>query len=325
MARSPASQPDQGALPRLPRHFYRRSPLASILFISWVLALWWGPALAAHQLMSRRDLPLVVCLAGAGVLWFVAGQGVHLLGFVGHDGFHFNLFRSRWWSASVGIVLSSMTVVFLQAGVAIDHLNHHRHTNREDDPDLRLFGKLERWWTRLLFARSRANRAFFVDLWRLLLNLPLEMDERSLPFPRPTYRRFAALNLACACFWLSSYVWLGMQSFSALLCFVVLPFSFASLYSGIRPYLEHDDTDAETNTCARSRTHWLLTLFYCGNNLHLEHHLYPSIPCYRLPQVHRWLVSEGHLPRDHSHFDGHLWSSYRYVSSALRYGKRALP
>jgi len=26
-----------------------------------------------------------------------------------------------------------------------------------------------------------------------------------------------------------------------------------------------------------------------GTNYHLEHHLYPRVPCWRLPALHRWL------------------------------------
>ena len=30
-----------------------------------------------------------------------------------------------------------------------------------------------------------------------------------------------------------------------------------------------------------------------GTNFHLEHHLYPRVPCWRLPALHRWLKEQG--------------------------------
>ena len=43
----------------------------------------------------------------------------------------------------------------------------------------------------------------------------------------------------------------------------------------------------------RTNSSPLLTLLYFGNNFHLEHHLYPGVPCYRLPAVHSHLKSLG--------------------------------
>jgi fatty acid desaturase len=32
-------------------------------------------------------------------------------------------------------------------------------------------------------------------------------------------------------------------------------------------------------------------------NYHLEHHLFPFAPCWRLPRLHRHLLAQGHAPR----------------------------
>ena len=311
------------ALPKLPRAFYRRSVLGGISFIVFTLLLWWLPSMTAYAMLTAdMDWPLTLRVVLAVPLWFLAGQGIQLLGFVGHEGFHFNLFPSRVASTFAGIVISSMTVVFLEAGVAIDHHNHHRHTNRVLDPDLELFGVHRTFWRRLLLARVQANRVFMRLTLRLIANEPLGMDERDLPFSRTIYRRFAVLNFACATSWLTVYCAFAWSNGIACVCTLVVPLLCATLYSGIRPYLEHTDTDDSEASCARSRTHWLLTLFYFGNNLHLEHHLYPGVPCYRLAKVHRWLVQEGHLPATHPGYDPSLFGCYRYARTRFVYGKR---
>jgi len=52
---------------------------------------------------------------------------------------------------------------------------------------LHLFSRQKGFWARLFLTRTRANRAFFANAWRLARGVPLEMDERGLPLPRATY------------------------------------------------------------------------------------------------------------------------------------------
>ena len=123
--------------PTLPREFYARSPAGALGFIAFTLALWLVPGTLATWLARAGHLFLWALVPALTVLCFVAGQGLHLTGWVGHEGFHFNLFRGRLKSAIVGVIVSSATVVFFQTGVAIEHVNHHRYANTEKDPDLR--------------------------------------------------------------------------------------------------------------------------------------------------------------------------------------------
>ena len=60
---------------------------------------------------------------------------------------------------------------------------------------------------------------------------------------------------------------------------------------------------AGTFVDSRSRPSALFTVLNFGNNFHLAHHLYPSVPCYRLGKVHRLLESQGYLARAGSPVD----------------------
>jgi fatty acid desaturase len=306
--------------PTLPRAFYARSAWGALGFIAFTLALWLVPGALATWLARAGHMSVWALVPALAVLCFSAGQGLHLTGWVGHEGFHFNLFRSRLMSAIVGVIVSSATVAFLQSGVAIEHVNHHRYANTEKDPDLALFSRQEGFWARMLLTRSRANRAFFRSSWRLVRGLPLDMDERALPLPRATYERLARLNFACSLLWLGGYLVLFVHDPLRVTCSVIIPLVFANLYSGIRPYLEHSNTDEQLLTCARSRTHWLNVGWYYGNSFHLEHHLYPSVPCYRLPRVHRWLLSQGYLSGANRSCDSSWLASYRWAFAPHSYG-----
>jgi len=105
-----------------------------------------------------------------------------------------------------------------------------------------------------------------------------------------------------------------------VLCSVILPLLFASLLTGLRPYLEHAATDASVLGSARSRTHPWLVAVYVGNCLHLEHHLYPAVPCYRLARVRRWLIQQGFFPAEGAGAEPRWLGGYRWASAAFPYG-----
>jgi fatty acid desaturase len=283
------------------------------------LALWGLPGLLAswlargEWLSAWQKVPLILSLC------FVSGQGLHLSGWVGHEGFHFNLFRNRLASAVAGVVVSSVTVVFVQVGVAIEHLNHHRYTNSPRDPDVPLFSRQRGFWSRLVLTRARANRVFARTAWRLLRGLPLEMEERGLPFTRRSYAGLAALNFACCALWFGVYVLWSWHDPLSFACCVGAPLLFANLYSGLRPYIEHCQTDEGLTTCARSRSHWFYSFWYFGNAYHLEHHLYPMVPCYRLRWVHQHLLAIGFLSNSHVGFEPRAVRGYRWALGRYRY------
>ena len=306
--------------PTLPREFYVRSSGGALAFIAFALALWIVPGALATWL--ARDVPLAwwALVPTLVALSLLASHGLHLVGWVGHEGFHFNLFKSRLTSAVVGVVVSSALVVFFQTGVAIEHFNHHRFANTDKDPDLRLFSRQKGFWARLFLTRSRANRAFFRHSLRLARGLPLEMDEHGLPLPRSTYEQLARLNFACCLLWFGGYLLLLDLDPLRTTFSVIIPLLLANLCTGLRPYLEHANTDAKLQSCARSRNYWLLVAFYFGNSLHLEHHLYPSVPCYRLPRVHRWLLEHGFISREHSSYDQTGVRSWRWAGASHSYG-----
>jgi len=306
--------------PTLPREFYARSSLAALAFIASVLSLWLVPGALATRLAREPNCSWWILAPALAVLCSVAGHGMHLLGWVGHEGFHFNLFRHRLWSAIVGVVVSAPLVLFVQTGVAIEHFNHHRFANTAKDPDLPLFSRQTNFWTRLFLTRTRANRAFFRNAWQLVRNRPLAMDERGLPLPRSTYEQLARLNLACCLLWLGGYIALLVYDPLRLLWSVFVPLLFANLCSGLRPYLEHANTDERLLSCARSRTHWLTVAAYFGNSLHFEHHLYPSVPCYRLPLVRRWLLQQGFIAPNHPSYEPTRLTSYRWTLASHSYG-----
>jgi fatty acid desaturase len=251
-------------------------------------------------------------------LGIVGQQGLHLLGFVGHEGFHLNLHRNKTVSAVLGICASSMVFSFAQVGVAITHALHHRDTNGPDDPDLPLFSRHQTLWRRLLFGRLSVNRVFLANTFRIAFNRPLRVPI-VVPFRPRQLRTLARLNLALSVGFAALYGWCLVVAPLRALAAIVLPHLLGIALSGLRPYLEHAGTEVGPFRDARTYAAPLYTWLFFGNNFHLEHHLYPSVPCYRLPALHRRLVAEGHHARAGSFVETTLGGALRHASGRSRY------
>src|SRR5262249_33062562 len=139
------------------------------------------------------------------------------------------------------------------------------------------------------------------------------------PFTGGTVRTLAVFNLLCSMLWLGTYIVITIYDPMAGLVSIALPHGLGLLYTGLRPYLEHAGTDSEIFTNARTRTTPIFTALSFFNTYHLEHHLYPSVPCYRLPLVHRRLVEGGYLAANRAHIESGVLAAYAHAKSKSSY------
>ena len=220
-----------------------------------------------------------------------------------------------------------MTVAFFQIGMALDHWSHHRFANMPDDPDLQLLGHYRNFWSRMFLQRFRANRKYLKRALVLASSRPIppEIDKIHTPFSRSVLRRLAWANFGFALFWLCLYAAIDRVLPGTFLILFVVPGLLGSWLSGLRSFIEHNETGIGEFNDTRSRVSWVFTLLHCGGNFHLEHHLYPSVPQWRLPKVHRFLKANGCFAQmeDKSLIDDSLWRCYKYVGGRYQYGRRA--
>src|SRR5262249_5349982 len=156
---------------------------------------------------------------------------------------------------------------------------------------------LKTWWQRLFFTRIVYNLNYAKILFRTIFGLPLGFKYK-LPFKQPALRVLCGVNLAFSLFFASIYVALTIYDCRIFVFCVVLP-TFAGLVaSGSQPYIDHAGTYSdELWKNSRTRTSWMATVLMFGGNYHLEHHLYPGVPSYRLAKVHRYLKAQGLFQR----------------------------
>lgn len=306
--------------PRLPQHFLAPTRFGeSLRFLGHALGLAFGPGVAAWLLVTCSGWSLFVLVPAVVLLSAVAGFGFYVVGTVAHEGFHFTLAESKWRSALLGVWFSSPVVAFLGVGFHLVHAPHHRHTNDPEDPDLQLFSQFRSTWRRLLLLRLINNRGYMSVVLGLLRHDRLPEGMSSV-FSRTELRRLSWQNLVAQGFWIGLYgaafvvdPWLG-------LCMVVLPHVMTAFISAAIVFVQHADTGHLPADNARTLSSPLATLLMGGTNFHLEHHLYPRVPCWRLRHVHRWLCGTAWAAQHPMQVERSFWRGMLLIRERHAYG-----
>ncbi len=304
--------------PKLPADWYQPSPwwTAALLLYAPLLVIVPG-LLAREALLELGPWPL----AAIAILpcTIIGGYGFQLMGFIGHEGLHLSLFKNKFWSAGVGLFYASSVVSYFEMGFAAQHWTHHRFTNQNSDPDIRMVAHLNTWWKRLLFARLTYNWEYVKTTCRLASGGKWPFAYR-MPFQKPAIIWLARLNLLLALPWLALYGLITVADpLTALVC-VVLPMLAALLISSCQTFLDHAGAGNEPYRDAWSRTSPLMSAVYFGANYHLEHHLYPGVPCYKLHRVHLLLRESGVLERERAHVQSSFLRAYGAVGATYECG-----
>ncbi len=278
--------------PVLDRSLYEPSHLWATAHVVYALALFGLPAWGSYQ-VALAPLPRWVQVPAIALLSIVAGYGLNLMGVIGHEGTHGNFVKNRRLSAVIGIFCASSVVTYMEMGFALSHWNHHRFTNQKDDPNLYPVARLKTWWQRLLFSRVNYNLLYFKHTLLLALGKPPYFKYK-VAYSEPDQILFARLNFVFAAMWIAFYAALFAYDWRAGVFGVALPTLAVKFIAACQIFIDHgglDDDRLFRNSW--SRTSPLMTALFFGANYHMEHHAYPGIPCYRLPQVHRMLRDKG--------------------------------
>ena len=302
--------------PRLSRELYEPRLLASFAFVGVAFSAFFGFGFLAAR-VAQSEMPLWLRVVLVPLLVLAAAQGAHLLGFAGHEGIHGMLHRSKWVSTLLG-AFASATTAFPALGYGVAHWNHHRYTNQASDPDSAIYPQFRTFWSRFFFARSAGTRSHMRNLLRMAAGRPLPLGYR-LPFTTREQQVIAVANLSFLVFWFSLYATIAYEAPTTALFAIGLPLLVLLPMSGLRGYVEHAGMGLGMFRDSRSYTHPFFTTIFFGNNFHLEHHVYPGVPCYNLPQVHRILAAGGYYARWGSAVDATVVGPLRATTSRVQY------
>lgn len=248
----------------------------------------------------------------------VVGARQHALLVIAHDASHYRLLPNRWWNDFAGNVLLAWPMFVTVQGFRHFHGDHHRFLQGEGDGNRSLWGthdgdgRLVAEWT---YPKSRAALAG-VLIRRVAIGTGLYWIVRGLlggfGFGAPRLDRvlrvvawgavltaIAAFDLwtAFALYWVVPYcTWHVVVQYVRLIC----------EHSAVR---STDPRYASTRSTIPGRLGRLLVL---PRNIgcHQAHHWYPSVPFYRLPELHACLSA-------HPEFRAHAsWSNSILASLA---------
>lgn len=253
----------------------------------------------------RKRLREFSCFASLGILgvtlstsgwnhgvWLLAGIGVaatalalNALVLLMHDGMHDTLLGSRRWNRTVSVLIGSTFFMSFTA-YRVLHTRHHKFLGDPRDPDdYKNYTQHRSLVWSLHFLRLSVGSLLYLLLIPLL----------ALKFGSSQERRRVLVEYACLVALYSAIF--RFVPISVLFVTWFLPLLIMGTMTAIRGFTQHGITDAADPYIA-SRTilpNRVIGFFLLHENYHLEHHFFPEIPSYHLPQLHRLIWPK--LPR----------------------------
>ncbi len=267
--------------------------LLTALAVSAAL-LWWTPAVIALAIV-------------------LIGTQQHAMFVLAHEAAHYRLFSNRALNDAVGRVLGSASGISM-CSYRVVHRLHHNDLYGPQDPDIALHGGYPRGKRYLL--RKLAGDIAGLNAWKTFLyffgNPAINADigsalrplDDTAPALRAAARRDrwgvlatqAVLPLAFLTLW-------GTHGLLAYLLLWIVPLAtLVQVILRVRAILEHGAIVDRSSPLTAARTNLAgplarLFLFPHHVNYHIEHHLFPAVPHYHLPRLHRILMQAGVLER----------------------------
>ena len=262
--------------------------------------LWeWGMILAAAWLCAQYWHPLGYVLT---VMWIGARQ--HALAILMHDGAHYLLLRSKRWNDVITEVFLAWPIFITMRAYRQTHWAHHRAPNTEQDPDW--IRKQNSEWQFPKSGRELAaillKDASSLHTYQQLMEIITLSGQSGQKPPRWYQTAWGAFYALIA---VGLTLWHGWNAF--LLYWIVPSLTWLKVILRIRSIAEHfcfiEFASNQDLTLARTTLpSWWERVFVAPNhiNYHLDHHLYPSVPFYRLPQLHEALLrTTGYAQKAH--------------------------
>ncbi len=252
-----------------------------------VYALWPGVVtfLIAVMLIGSRQLGLAILM---------------------HDAAHGALFRNRFLNNFIGEWFCGRPILADLPEYRRYHLQHHKYTQTDKDPDLVLSKPFPT--TRVSLARKflrdlSGMTGIKQRLAQIMFHFRMAGDtgqgasqSLSQALNGPELVRAFYANLA-----LFAVLWAVGEWWWWLACWALPLLTWFQLVLRIRNIAEHGVVEFSDNPLRNVRTTragFLMRLLVAPYwvNYHLEHHLVMHVPCRNLPRMHRMMLEKGYGP-----------------------------
>lgn len=267
---------------------------------AWSLAQTWGlVALFVGAASSwRHPVVVAVCLIG------IAGQQ-HALAILTHQAAHYRLFRSRRLNDAAG-ALCGYPLGVSMITYRVIHRLHHNNLYKPIDPDLALMAGYPRGRAYLIRkllkdlsgGTALKNYAYFFGRSQKGNGGARTLDDTS-PKLKAAARRDRRQLVVVQVLAISALVFAGF-GWPLLLLWLLPLLTLTQALLRLRAVCEHGAVPDPSVTRLACRTTlapaWVRWLVFPHNmHYHIEHHLYPAVPHYRLPDCHRAMREHGLL------------------------------
>jgi fatty acid desaturase len=283
-----------------------------------VLARYTAISAWRSTLALAQTLALLALLIAAGIMWWhplalvpivlLIGVQQHALFVLAHDAAHYRLYDARWLNDLVGRAVGTVAGISM-CTYRVIHRLHHNHLYQAQDPDTALHGGYPRGkaylWKKLAIDVSgfTAWKTYAYFFGAPALNADTGRAQRPLDDTSPRLRQQAqADRRGVIIFHLSAFA-LAFYFGYCVEYFVLWLLPLATVIQAIlrlRAVCEHGAVTDFSSPLTAARTNLVARplgalLFPHHVNYHIEHHLYPAVPHYYLPQLHAELLRHGIL------------------------------
>ena len=226
------------------------------------------------------------------------GARQHALLILGHDASHYRTLPTRWQNDLFANLFLMWPMFASVEAFRKFHGTHHQYTNLPDDGNRHIWqthdaaGELAPDWQ---FPKTRTGLAL-VLLRRAAFLTGMFWIVRGVvgAFLVPSPRWMVAAKVAFYAFAVGALTYFG--AWYALLLYWIVPYCtwhIAAQYT--RLICEHSAVESDEEEYSITRTTIptrLESMFIlpCNIGYHIEHHWYPSVPFYRLPELHQALM-----------------------------------
>jgi fatty acid desaturase len=229
---------------------------------------------------------------------FIAALQNHLQ-ILQHEAAHYNLFPNRRWNDLLSDLFCSIPFLGLTRHYREFHMEHHRHLlDPERDPEVEFYREQNYHFEQKRPAAFLKTLCldlcgfhyfqFFFSYYSYLLS----RDRKDRFIRSDEIPRVAAVGLAALL-----VIWLIPGGWFYLFFYWCVPqMTWMFLFLKLQGYGEHTKRTAQTETCTSTQELALLTRFFIyplNSELHLEHHLLPSLKWYELRVIHDRLIRGG--------------------------------
>lgn len=253
--------------------------IAGVVWIVILTGHWWAYLLAIVIIATRQ----------------------HAIGVLLHDAVHYRLFRNRSTNDIVSDLLLAFPLGFSTRIYRSFHFPHHRFVNRSNDSQIETLTGPEWKWPKgkWEYAKLLGRDLIGLSVPALLGVMARHCSFVQLFLRRPDGTRRILPREAISLLVFSGFV-VGLLCCPAgrtalILWTASILFALPAIFR-VRALAEHFSVHAEdelSETRTVLPTWWERILLAPYNvNYHLEHHLFPAVPCYNLPRLHKLLMQD---------------------------------